>query len=225
MKNIQRIIVVFALGICFLQTACTSMTDQNSSRNQYYNSSNDNREQRPLVDDKYSLAQDRKEMEELRAQIPEQRKRDNDELALMLKLTENVGQQPSDIRNKFDQLVRKRREQFDKDIQRERDQYGKIERKERDQFLKEQDRKRAEFNKEKHKREEKDEFYRDSEQRRSQFFADSREKRDDFEADIRERRKNFEDYMREKNNAFNQEMRSYTERYNAWKKEQQNNNQ
>lgn len=228
-RNIGEIIkpLQFLLSICFvlsclqLFSACALNSTNAEPRNQYKTNDPD----RPLVDDKYSLADDRKVLQDLRTQVPEQKQRENDELALILKLTETVDRPPSDIRNKFDQMVRKRRETFDRDIQKERDQFTKVERRERDLFLKEQQKKRDDYNKEKHTREEKNEFYKEADEKRSQFFADSREKRDDFEADIRERRKNFEDYIREKNNSFNQEMRSYSERYNAKEREKLNNQQ
>ena len=212
---------VIMIGITQLFSACALNATSNESRNQYKTNDAD----RPLVDDKYSLAEDRRVMQDLRAQVPEKKQRENDELALILKLTDTVDRPPAEIRNKFDQMVRQRREVFDRDIQKERDLFTKVERKERDLFLKEQQKKRDDFNKEKHTRDEKNEFYKESDEKRSQYFADSREKRDDFEADVRERRKSFEDYIREKNNSFNQEMRSYTERYNAKEREKSNNQQ
>lgn len=171
-----------------------------------------------LVDEKYSLAEDRKQLEELRQQVPAEQRTKNDELAFVLNLLSEVKRPPSEIRNRFDSAVRKRRDLFNKDAGREREDFTKQERKKREDFLAEQKKNRDEFLVLKPKKDERDEFFQRSEEKRKSFFQNEREKRSDFESDMRERRKSFEDYVREKTDAFNQELRSYSKKYDEMRK-------
>ncbi len=205
----KKIILLFAIFL----GACTS--SQTAPSNAYRSNSDD----RPLVDDKYSLQADRKAMDEMRAQVPADRKRENDELALMLGVNE-TKKTPADVRNQFDTLLRKKRSLFDKDITKERETFTKDERKKREQFLKEQRDQREVYGREKHSREDRTEFFKELDEKRSEFFSTERDKRNDFESDVRERRKSFEDYVREKQNEFNQEHRAYTKRYDDMKKQE-----
>ncbi len=183
---------------------------------------NDNR---PLVDSKYSLSADRKQFEELRAEVPEDRRHENDESALILDMVSDTKTElkrpPSEIRSKFDTMLRKKREIFNKDMGKEREIYTKAERKKRETFLKEQQEARGIFNREKQSRERKNEYYKELDARRTEFFSTEREKRADFESDVRERRKSFEDYTREKTGEFNQELKAYQKRYDEAKKQRE----
>jgi hypothetical protein len=201
---------VYLLGVILIGCSSTS-----SSRKNIYSEADPNK---PLVDSKYSLTADRAKMDEARAAVPPEKKKENDELALILQLTAEVRKSPSDIRSEFDKVVHKKRELMDKDLRREREDFTKKEKKERDAFLKTQSDARESYNKEKHTRDEKAEFYKDQDGKRRDYFADERERRNDFESDIRDKRKNFDDYIREKNNEFNQEYRAYSRRYEEMKK-------
>jgi Skp family chaperone for outer membrane proteins len=175
---------------------------------------------RPLVDEKYSLQADRKALDEMRSQIPPEKKRENDELALVLGMLNETKKSPADVRNQFDTALRKKRSLFDKDLTKERETFTKEERKKREAFLKSQTDQRTVFNREKHSREERTEFFKDLDGKRSEFFSVERDKRNDFESDVRERRKSFEDYVREKQNDFNQEHKAYVKRYDEMKKQE-----
>lgn len=179
-------------------------------------------ENRPLVDAKYSITADRKALDEIRAQVPDEKKRDNDELAFILQMVSDsqteLKKAPADIRTQFDNLLRKKREQFDKDMRKERENVTKEERKKRESFLKSQQEARDTYARQKHTREEKNDFYKEIDEKRSEFFSNERERRNDFESDFRERRKSFEDYTREKSNEFNQELRAYQKRFDEAKK-------
>jgi hypothetical protein len=203
---------IWLLG--FLLVACAS--SQKAPENAY-RSAEDNR---PLVDDKYSLQADRKALDEARNQVPPDKKRQNDELALIVGMMNETKKSPSDIRSQFDSLLRKKRSLFDKDITKERETFTKEERKNREAFLKTQQAQRETFNHEKHSRDEKNDFFKDLDQKRAEFFSVERDKRADFESDVRERRKSFEDYAREKQDEFNQELRAYTKRYEDFKKQE-----
>lgn len=201
------------LVILFVITGCSS----SSSRPNTYRTDGQGR---PIVDAKYSLADDRKALEEARKDIPADIKSENDELALSLRLlSESSTRNPREVRSEFDKIVRKKREIFDKDIKKEREIFTVSERKKRDEFLKIQKKDRDDFMKSKHERGETSEFYKDQDQKRKEYFADERDRRNDFESDVRERRKNFEDYVRGKVNEFNQEHRAYTKRYDDVQKE------
>lgn len=201
---------LYAGGVIF-SVGCQVSTKRDASTS----SQNENS---PLVDEKYSLAADRKELEELRGNIPEEKRKENDELALLNQLFADSTKSPSQIREKFDSLLRKKRELFQKDMTKTRETYVKDERKRREAFNKEQDEARHEFKKRKTTREENTEFYADLDGKRKEFASSERAKRDEFEADMRDKRKNFEDYAREKSSEFHQELRAYTKRYEEQKK-------
>ena len=171
-----------------------------------------------LVDEKYSLTADRKQFEELRKEVPEQKKKENDELALLTQFFADTNKPPSEIRSKFDRLLRKKREVFQKDMTKEREFYVREEKKRRDIFTKELEAERKDFQGRKVGREVRSEFYDQLDAKRKDFFSSERLKRDEFEEATRDKRKNFEDYAREKNNEFNQEMRAYTKRYEEMKR-------
>lgn len=210
MKKISIVLILFAL------IGCSTASDK--SNNQYKAAAQD----RPLVDAKYSLSADRQAFDEIRSQVPEDRKKQNDESAYFLQLFSNPERDPAQIRSQFDDLIRKKRSQFDKDISRERESFTKQERQKRDDFLKSQKQTRDEFVRQKQSREEKSEFFRDQDQKRSEYFADERDRRNDFESDVRERRKNFEDYVRQKNNEFNQEYKIFQKKHEDLKKQNKN---
>lgn len=172
--------------------------------------SSDEKINKPLVQPQYKLQEDRKAFDEVRSQIPEDKKAINDELAYMEKLFENPLEQPSKIRDRFQKLLMKKRESFAKDMTKKREAFVKQERKDRDQFTKEAEAKRNEFKKRKTTNDERKEFYADIDQKRKDFYANQREKRDEFEAQIRDDRKNFEDYVKEKSNDFNSRHKEFS---------------
>lgn len=195
MKKLALICSVWVLGF-----SCSSSSEKSSI-------------DQPLVEDKYRLTKDRDSLEEIRKDVPPERQAENDELAFMLQWMGKVEKHPSQIREKFNSVVSKKRQVFQKDMTRRREDYVKKERKDREVFNKEIEKTRKSFVASKPAPEERREFFNDLETKRKDFYTDQREKRDDFEADMRDRRKNFEDYIRERNMEFNQEHRAYTKRY------------
>jgi hypothetical protein len=167
------------------------------------------------------LSADRAELAELRKEIPESTREQNDEIAFVLGLMAKSTKPPSEIRSQFNGIVRKKRDQFDKDIRKEREVFTSGERKKRDSFLKALNEERAEALKAKPSRERRAEILKDIDQKRAEFFSVERDRRNDFESDVRERRKNFEDYVRAKTNEFNQEVNTYSKNYDRLKKEEQ----
>lgn len=173
----------------------------------------------PIVEEKYRLSADRKALEDIRAQVPEDKRRENDEIAFILQWMGEVKKSPGEIREKFNSAVSKKRSEFQKDMEKRRETYVKDERKNRDAFQKEQEAQRADFKKRKSNSDERKAFFDDIESKRRDFYTDQREKRDAFESDMRDRRRNFDDYVREKTSEFNQEHRAYSKRYDDYKKD------
>jgi hypothetical protein len=167
---------------------------------------------KPLVQPDYRLQEDRKAFEEVRSQVPEEKRIENDELAYIENLFENPLEKPAKIRDRFYKLLAKKRIKFSKDLTKRREAYVKEERKNREQFTKDIEAQRNEFKRRKTTTDERKEFFSDIELKRKDFYANQKEKRDDFEAQMRDDRKNFEDYAREKTNDFNARHREFSEK-------------
>lgn len=166
----------------------------------------------------YSIQADRSELSELRKQIPVEKKRKNDELALVLELMQELKLHPSKVRSRFDKVLRKKRNKFNKDLRKERDAFNKDERKKRDQFLDDLKRKRKRFRALKTTRDQQKSFNEEYREQREDFFNEAREKRLEQESEWRQERRDFEAYIREKRSEFNDEMRSYNKRYYEYHK-------
>ena len=161
------------------------------------------------VDPKYSLAKDRAEFDKLRESIPADVKKQNDEKALLAEWMGELKNSPEVVFDKFNNLVRKKRELFNKDIAKSREEFSKNEKKSRAEFLKNLADDREDFLKRKVEREKRADFFTQQDEARRTFFAEQREKRDEYESDIREKRKNFDDYIKEKTDDFHEELRNY----------------
>jgi hypothetical protein len=172
----------------------------------------------PLVEGKYKLSADREALQEIREQIPEDKRQENDEIAYSLQWMGEVKRPPGEVREKFNSGVSKKRALFQKDMQTRRETFVKKERKDREEFQRELETSRKAFSSKKPGSEERKRFYDEHDTKRKDFYSSQRERRDAFEADIRDRRKNFDDYIREKTAEFNQEHRAYSKRFDDMKK-------
>lgn len=167
-----------------------------------------------------SLKADRSELDKLRSEIPDEVKRQNDEIALILSfINRETEEEPNKVRDRFSTALRKRREALDKHLRRTRESFSKTEKKEREEFLKRSKEDRAEFLERKRSPDDRKRFFEDQEDKRKGFFADQTEKRKDFESSVQDERKRMEDFIREKQNQFNQEWRDYQIRYTERKKQ------
>jgi hypothetical protein len=173
-----------------------------------------------LVSDEYRIQADRKQLAELRAEVPEEKKKSNDELAVILQLMENGKKHPSEIRERYNTLVRKKREKFNKDMMRSREKFSSEERKNRESFTKTLQSERERFAKKKSSSSARKDFYDQHDARRKEYFAAEREKRAEYESEVSEKRKSFEDYLREKNNEFSNEHRVYSQAWQQRKKDE-----
>ncbi len=167
-----------------------------------------------------SLKADRSDLDQLRAEIPEELKRQNDEIALILSfINKDSEEEPNKVRDRFSAALRKRREALDKQLRRTRESFSKKEKQEREEFLKKSKAERVDFLESKRSPEDRKRFFEDQDDRRKSFFNDSAERRKDFESGVQDERKRMEDFTREKQNQFNQEWREYQTRYNERKKQ------
>lgn len=162
-----------------------------------------------LVDAKYSLTKDRAELDKIRESIPADIKKHNDEKALTAEWFGEVKYSPEVIREKYSNLVRKKRELFNRDMTRSREDYNKKEKKSREEFLNNVTEERKDFLRKKTDRDNRTDFFNRQDEARRTFMAEIRESRDEFETDFREKRKNFDDYLREKNDDFVFELKNY----------------
>lgn len=166
-----------------------------------------------------SLKADRDHLAELRKDIPDEKQKQNDELALFLTLMKQGTEQPNVVRERYNVLVQKRRSAHREKVQRLRNDYRSDETKRREEFLKKQKDKRDAFNKKKRDSKANREFYSEQDKERSRFFADERDRRQSFEAELSAQSKDFESYMRERNNEFNEQFRLYSKQFSERPKE------
>lgn len=174
-------------------------------------------EQRQMVRDELtteiSLKADRSQLDSLRKDIPAEKREANDELAFSLNQTGELKEEPNRIRERFQDLVRKKRHRFDEKVQKLRKKYQKDETARRDDFMKENNKKRNSFTNKKHSPDDTHSFYADLEKDRQEFFSKEREKRQDFDDEIFQQTRDFNEYMKSKNDDFNEQMRIYRQRW------------
>lgn len=171
-----------------------------------------------LMDDKYSLKADLNAFEELRKNIPPEKRKENDEKAFMDQMMSDLTKSPAEVRGRYSSIVNKKRDLFNKDMIKARQKFSGEEKKEREKYTKEQSEVRKDFSKKKVTSDERREFFQELEAKRKEFYLEQKEKRDEFEEEIRGKRRNFDDYMRAKADEFNQLHRDYTKRYEENKK-------
>jgi hypothetical protein len=160
-----------------------------------------------------SLKADRDELKELRKEIPTERQKANDELALYLQLMKQGTEQPQMVRDKFTVLVQKKRTSFRDKVAHLRDSYHRSEAKRREEFLAEQKDKRDDFMKDKHSSAQTHSFFDTQDRDRQDFFSSERSRRQSFEAEIDAQSRDFDSYMREKTNEFNEQYRLYSKQF------------
>ena len=213
MRNKFAKFVVFVLNVLLL-TACQINAIQDTKYDRYDESEEAVIPKKKLtVDAKYSLAKDRAELDKLRQSIPDDVKKQNDEKAFLAELMTEIKYPPELVREKFTNLVRKKRELFNKDLTRLREDFSKNEKKQRDSFTKGLTQDRESFLQKKVDRDKRADFFNEQDEDRRTFTAEQKEKRDEFESDVREKRKNFDDYMKEKSDDFSFELKAYQEKW------------
>lgn len=166
-----------------------------------------------------SLLNDRRSIEELRKNIPEETRDRNDALKSILSLMGEVKVHPSKVRSKFNKLQRDRRTKFQKKYSKERDQFTKNERKDRDNFRKMISKKRDELRDMKLDRDQRKEKYDELDAESKDFYGRQRDARKEFESDMREKQKDFYDELKQQRDEFSEEWRIYNRRWRDWQDE------
>jgi hypothetical protein len=82
------------------------------------------------VPEEFSLKEDRSYLDQIRSDTPEDVKKENDELAFIMKMMGEVRERPEKVRDRFSTEMRKRRERFNKLNQKDREAYNAKEKKE-----------------------------------------------------------------------------------------------
>jgi hypothetical protein len=195
--------------LCLLLTACANMGGGHSSADREA----DRQRIHDSLSGEMSLKADREQLAEMRKEIPAEKQKSNDELALSLNLMKQGTERPEMVRDKFTVLVEKKRTAFRDKVQKLRENYRKSETKRREEFLDEQKAKRADYLKTKRKVDETREYFADQDKDRQSFFSDERDRRASFESEISSQSKDFDSYMREKLNEFNEQYRLYAKQY------------
>lgn len=166
-----------------------------------------------------SISKDQEAIEELRKNIPEQKRKENDLLKETLKMMGDGNEAPARVRDRFQKVVRDMQNNRRKQADKTRDAYNKKERKDREAFLKKLDYARDDFRRKKVDREKSREFYDEQDLKRKDFFAEQREKRQEFESENRQSQDDFRNMIREKQTEFDLEYRNYTKRYQEGQRE------
>lgn len=177
----------------------------------------------PLVEGQYKLAADREAFADLRKQVPEETKIQNDESAFLEQLMADPSRPPARVREMFHAELSKKRSQFNKDLERRRTDFVRQERSDREAFQKQQEGARKDLRDQKMDLEIRRKAFADLEQKRKDFYQSQRERRDGFEADQRDRRKNFEDYHRQISADFNQAFKNFQARHQENQKAKEQN--
>lgn len=161
------------------------------------------------AEEEISLEQDRKELEKLRKDIPEETKSENDDLAFILKLFDDKKRDSNSIRRQFDNTISRLRTKKQREFKKVRDDYNKQEKDKRTSFIAAAAKKRKDFLGSKPEKTVSNQFFEDERNERKSYFSDEKDKRTDFEADQSAAKKSFEEFISEKRKEFDDQMRSF----------------
>ncbi len=167
----------------------------------------------PTGSEEISLKADRSSLDDLRKEVPEEKRRENDELALILQVMNAKDKKPHEIREKFSSIMRKKRDEFYRSQRRTREDFTRRERDERDKFGKEQKETSDRFYRHKPSSEERRNFSQDHSSRQQKYYSDSRERRQAFEEEMRSKEKDFSALLSEKNKEFEEHFKEYQKYY------------
>lgn len=167
----------------------------------------------PTGSDEVSLKADRSDLDELRKEVPEEKRKENDELALILQVMNAKDKKPYEIREKFSSIMRKKRDEFYKSQRRTREDFSRRERVEREKFTKEQKEISDRFYRYKPSADERRNFSQEHTSRNQKYYSDSRERRQAFEDEMRTKDKDFSALLTDKNKEFDEHFKSYQKEF------------
>lgn len=166
-----------------------------------------------------SLIGDRKTIEELRENIPEPIRSDNDLLKETLSLLGEVKEPPHRHQRRFDRILRRARDKHQKDTRKAREAFTKKQKAAREVFLTRLKSDREKFNEKKVDRKQRKAFYDEQDAQRKEFFADERDARRDFDSEMRAKNSDFNSLIRDREKDFRQELRVYKRNYDEMLKQ------
>lgn len=168
-----------------------------------------------------SLKDDKAQIAELRKDIPDDIKKENDELGLILKMFGSMKDEPSSIREKWSRETRKLRDDFERTARQNREHRAADVKNKREKFLEVLKAEREEFAKGKHTSDERGRFFDQADHKRRDYFSEEREQSDRFESELRNRRQDFNDEMRKLQGQFDQEYRDYVKTFDEQRREKE----
>ncbi len=127
--------------------------------------------QEEKIPSELSLQEDRSQLDELRKDIPADARQGNDELAFLIRDMGQQDNEPSQIRDNFNRVLRKRREKLDQQLRKEREVFNQTERKKRDTFLADVQKERETYLRQKRDQKQRNDFFNGQEGKRRDFFA------------------------------------------------------
>ncbi len=172
---------------------------------------------REEMEGEQSLKKDREDIAELRKDIPEETKKSNDRLADVLLRWKQHKMDPSELREKYDDEIRKNRADFEKRIGRKRDDFNHHTAEKRKSFQDKQKEDRDDFLSGKYSSEKRSSYLENQSVERDRFNTDLRDERDEFEDVVREERKTFENDIANRRTEFKQEFPEYQKIYSEMK--------
>jgi hypothetical protein len=202
MKNwIGKFCLVVSISTLVLfSVGCTSVHERSSSRS-----------------DDVSLKEDQDRLNEMRKDIPEEKRKTNDRLGEMLKEWKDSRMPPERLRDKFSDAIRKQRTEIEKRHKREREDFTRAWQDKRKAFQDKQKDAREDFLSTKPKSEKREQFISRQSEDRDRFNSDARDVRDEFEERTRDERKEFESDISDRWSEFRSEYPEYVKAYNEAK--------
>jgi len=164
--------------------------------------------------DDVSVKEDQEKLNEMRKDIPEERRKSNDRLSEMLKRWKDDRMPPERLREKFSDEIRKQREAIEKRHKREREDFTRSQQDQRKAFQEKQKEAREDFFSSKPKSEKREQFVNRQGEDRDRFNSDAHDARDEFEERIRDERKDFESGISDRWSEFRAEFPEYSKAYN-----------
>jgi len=195
--------------ICLLVSTCTLVLLAFGCTSVHERSSTDSNE--------VSIKEDQEKLNEMRKDIPEEKRKSNDRLGEMLKRWKDDHMPPERLRDKFSDEIRKQRAEVEKRHKREREDFTRGQQDKRKAFQDKQKEAREDFLSSKPKSEKREQFISRQGEDRDRFNSDARDTRDEFEERIRDERKDFESDISDRWSEFRSEYPEYVKAYNEAK--------
>ncbi len=149
-----------------------------------------------LAQNEVSLKDDQKTIEELRENIPEDIKSENDQLGFILKLFDDKTRRSDSIQREFDKYISRLRKEHDTLAKQKRNQFTKNEKSSRNDFLAKSKDARLNFLKDKPVTDKRKEFFENERTERQAYFSTEKDQRKDFESNIKSEKSDFEDKIK-----------------------------